>query len=316
MIPDAEWKALIGQKGELVPGPYPVSIAAIGYLAEALEDERLADHIASGSAIVAPRSFVTIASRIPNWRRRNASGPSTFMQSWLLPLPANLAVITVFDQRYFAPLIPGDRVSTQSTITDIVPRRTRLGDGYFVTDEIDHWNQNGEIIARTVITMFRFSTKGYGSDSSPNAPPNPGHVASISKTHALQTSDFLPINMPITMTKLVTAAGAVRDFSPIHHDVDIARKSGHPTAFVSFSFQMALIGRALGEWFGGDDCVRRIRLALKSSIYLGETVVCTGIRQDTASAVDKGIDTVELTLETDDGICTSGIAEIQSCGTH
>jgi len=305
------WQQWIGRKGDVVPGPYPVSIATIGYLAEALEDERLAGQVASGGVFAAPRSFVTITSRVPNWRPKHVTGPESFMQAMLVPLPADSGVNLGVDQYYFAPLMPGDTLSSQSTITEIIPKRMRLGDGFIITENIDHINQKGVVVARTVNTLFRF-LKGSADSDQPAKPQAASEARAAPKPAFRPPSDFPSITMPVTMTRLAIGAGAVRDFSPLHHDIDLAREAGHPTAFFSYSYQMALIVRALGEWFDGDDCVRRLKLSMKSPIYLGKTCACTGVRQATHPNSEAGIDTIEVMLSTEDGPSTSGIAEIRT----
>ena len=116
--------------------------------------------------------------------------------------------------------------------------------------------------------------------------------------------------MPITTTCLAKAAAAVRDFSPLHHDVDLARAAGHPTAFASYSHQLAFLCRALGEWFDGDERVRRLKVVMKASIYLGKTLTCRGVRS--AEVVEPGVEVIDLTLSTEDGLCTTAIAEVVS----
>jgi acyl dehydratase len=309
MSVDDDWSCWIGHKGEIVHGPYPVSAAAIGYLAEALEDERLADLVATGNDIVAPRSFVNIASRVPNWIRKRASGPRTLMQAVLLPLPADAAVNMGVDQVYLAPLRVGDRIGSQSTITAITPKRTRLGEGFIVTEEIDHRNQDGVIVGRTVNNLLRYTKTPPGAsiaNSAPAAKPAPTAAAAPG-----DPGDFPMITMPITMTRLVTGAAAVRDFSLLHHDIDFARGAGHPTAFLSYSFQLAVLCRALGEWLGGDDRVRRLKVAMKASMYLGKTLTCRGARKRDGVG-DAGVETIELTLATEDGTCTTATAEVAS----
>jgi acyl dehydratase len=291
---------LIGQKGELVEGPYPVSASAIGYLAESLEDERLADLVAAGEDIVAPRSFMTIASRVPNWLRKSHRGPRTFMQAVLLPLPADAAVNMAVEQVYGAPLMVGDRVTSQSTITAIVPKRTRVGEGFIVTEDIEHRNQRGELVGRTVNSLLRYqkAPKQDAADK-PAEATKPAPPAS-------QHSDFPTLVLPITMTRLATGAAAVRDFSPLHHDIEFARNAGHPTAFLSYSYQLAVLCRALGEWFDGDECVRELKVSMKAPVYLGKTLSCGGRRT--------GDETIELLLATEDGPCTMATARVSTSG--
>lgn len=299
-----DWTRWIGHKGDVVEGPYPVSLAAIGYLAESLEDERLADAVAAGADMAAPRSFMTIASRVPNWIRKGYRGPRTFMQAVLLPLPADAAVNMAVEQVYEAPLRVGDKLVSQSTITSIVPKRTRLGEGFIVTEDIEHRNQRGEVVGRTVNSLLRYRKE---PAPAPTAPPAAG-ASKAAAPAGPPASDFPAIALPITMTRLATAAAAVRDFSPLHHDIEYARNAGHPTAFLSYSYQLAVACRALGEWFDGDARVTHLKVSMKAPMYLGKTLTCTGRRSREAAAADA--ETIELALSTEDGLSTVATARV------
>jgi acyl dehydratase len=303
MNAETSWQSWLGSQGAAVPGPYPVSQAAIGYLAEALEDERLAARLHAGEAVQAPPSFVTIASRVPNWRPADAHGANHFMRAMLVPLPVDSSVNTAIEQHYFQPLFCGDIVATSSTITAITPKRTRLGEGFFVTEEIEHRTQLGTVVAKTTNTMFRFRRGPQSSDG-------PRVVSVRPAESALQVPDghvgLLSVPMPITMTRLVVGAGAVRDFSPLHHDVDAARAAGHATAFLSYSFQLALAVKALTGWVGDDSRITRLKLNLQTPVYLGRTVICRG----TAPLDRRQACSLPFVLATEDGVCTMGVADI------
>jgi acyl dehydratase len=279
-------------------------MASIGYLAEALEDERLAARLTAGSPIKAPPSFVTIASRVPNWRPPAARGANHFMRAMLVPLPVDSSVNTAIEQHYFAPLSCGDSVVTRSTITAIVPKRTRLGEGFFLTEEIEHRTQLGMLVAKTTNTMFRFLRGTKPNDNAGGAP------ARVPSTQTQEVADghteLAPLSMPITMTRLVVGAGAVRDFSPLHHDVDAARSAGHATAFFSYSFQLALVVKALTRWVDDESRIARVKLNLQAPMYLGRTAVCSG----TALAGRGRAFSLPFLLSTEDGACTRGVADI------
>jgi acyl dehydratase len=302
MHAESSWSEWIGRRGEVAEAPYPVSAAALGYLAEAVEDERLARYLADGGD-VAPRSFVTVASRIPNWRPSTATGPDTFLLALSVPVPCDSAVNTVFDQHYFAPLRIGHRLCSVSTISSIEAKTTRLGPGYLITEQIEHRNQTGELVARTDNTMFRFCK--------PDEPRSSADESDAPRSVPDSGTAFgrLPaVELPVTISRLVAGAGAVRDMSRLHHDVDFARAAGHRTAFLSFSHQVALVVRALGDWLSGDERVCRLQLRMKRPIYLGTTAVCTGTWDDAADDSDRA--RLEVVLSSDGAPCTVGFAEI------
>jgi acyl dehydratase len=300
---EEQWQEWVGRQGEVVLGPYPVSVAAIGYVAEAVEDALLLERIASTGLEVAPSTFVNVAARVPNWQ------PPSIKQAPMLlaasvPLPTDAAVNRRVAQRYLLPLRIGDTVSSQSTIVAIEPKRTRLGDGFLVTEEIEHRNQHGELIATTDNTAYRYdrSTGGGGrSGPRPDGPP-PEPPAAPATFEGLA-----PVTLPVTATMLVRAAGGVRDFIPLHHDIEVARRSGLPTAFASWATLLAFVGRAVGEWFGIDSPARGVALDMRRPVFLGRTVTCEARR---TVATDGGGALVDFALRTEDGTCTVGSVEV------
>jgi acyl dehydratase len=294
-----EWEAWVGRKGEVVVGPYPVSIAAIGYVAEAVEDGLLLERIAASGLEVAPPTFVNVAARIPNWQPRSIRQPKV-LQAALVPLPADAAVNRHVAQRYLRPLRIGDSVTSQSTIVAIEPKTTSLGTGFMVSEEIEHHDQRGELVATTTNTVFRYdrSTVGArdGGEKQSRATPAPAAPAP-------PTTGLAPVVLPITVTMLVKAAGGVRDFIPLHHNAETAKKSGLPTMFASWSTLLAVIGRAVGEWCGLDAEVGGVSLDMRRPVFVDRTLTCEG-------SLDEVAGRVEYALRTEDGTCTTGVIDL------
>jgi acyl dehydratase len=300
---DETWQEWVGRTGEEVAGPYPVSIAAIGYVAEAVEDARLLERIAAGGLRVAPATFVNVAARVPGWQPPSLKQPPVLLAA-SVPLPADAAVNRRVAQRYFAPLLVGDTVSSRSTIVAIEPKRTRLGDGFMVTEEIEHRNGRGELVATTGNTAYRYDrhTVGAAADEPRPARPSPPRAAPAG------VEGLPPVVLPVTTTMLVKAAGGVRDFIPLHHDVETARRSGLPTMFASWSTLLAFVGRASGEWFGVDAVVRGAALDMRTPVFVGRTLTCEAIRLGPSG--DGGTE-VDFALRTEDGTCTTGTIDVE-----
>lgn len=56
----------------------------------------------------------------------------------------------------------------------------------------------------------------------------------------------------LTRTDLVRYAGASGDYNPMHHDEIKATAAGMPSTFGHGMLSMAIVGRALTDWFGVD----------------------------------------------------------------
>ena len=59
-----------------------------------------------------------------------------------------------------------------------------------------------------------------------------------------------PIEIPITLQRLVMEAGANRDFSLIHHDKDVAQATGAADAYTNTFFIAGMFERLLRELDG------------------------------------------------------------------
>lgn len=74
--------------------------------------------------------------------------------------------------------------------------------------------------------------------------------------HALRLSDVvvdrvLPVTeVPLTLQRLVIEAGVNRDFTPTHHDQELAIQSGAPAAYANTPMIMAMLEAGLRNWMG------------------------------------------------------------------
>jgi len=127
----------------------------------------------------------------------------------------------------------------------------------------------------------------------------------VSAAPPQDTQRFPAVEMPITLTKLVVAAGGCRDMSPLHHDPDFARAAGHRTAFASTNFQQALVERAVRDWLGADVPMIELDIAMQRPIYLGTVARVEGAVDASVSGPGADETTLVITISTEDGVCTS-----------
>ena len=122
--------------------------------------------------------------------------------------------------------------------------------------------------------------------------------------------DVPPVSLPITLQRLVMEAGANRDFSLIHHDVDVARATGAPDAYMNTFFILGMFERLLREWMGNKGVLKKIS-SLRMSRFncVGDEVTFTG----RVTAVDESNATVTLDLrsETDAGTTVTAQAMVE-----
>jgi len=106
-----------------------------------------------------------------------------------------------------------------------------------------------------------------------------------------------PVAYPITVYRLVMAAGATRDFNSIHHNSDYARVTGAPDMYANTLFLMGMWERTVRDWMGpaGEFVgIRGFRMGRFSTV--GNTTTVRG----EVVAVDAGTGLVTLFLRCED----------------
>lgn len=59
-----------------------------------------------------------------------------------------------------------------------------------------------------------------------------------------------PVEMHLSLQRLVMVSGANRDFAPTHIDNEAARAGGAPAAYADVMFVFTMVERLLLEWSG------------------------------------------------------------------
>lgn len=131
----------------------------------------------------------------------------------------------------------------------------------------------------------------------------------------VETGELLPsVAYPMTIYRLVMAAGSNRDFNSIHHNTEYARRTGAEEMYANTSFLMSAWERCVRDWIGSEGAIRAIRgFRMRSFNYVGDTmrvhaevaltrvedgagVVGIAIRCENSSGVTVGPGIVEVTL--------------------
>src|ERR1700730_13794328 len=70
------------------------------------------------------------------------------------------------------------------------------------------------------------------------------------------------LEIPITTTMIVAGAIASRDFMPVHHDVEYAKKQGSPNLFMNILTTNGYCVRFLTDWAGPEAMVKNLSIRL------------------------------------------------------
>lgn len=165
----------------------------------------------------------------------------------IVPGEGSMMVATDFDVKFLRPILIGDRIHSIYWLRSVEQKTTRVGPGAFLRFEAEFSNSQGETVAIERTTAFRYSPSGVeghatqrerprsrGSD-----PPPPSDAFQVGRTE-----------IELTLQRLVMAAGANRDFAPVHHDPNVAITAGMLAPFVNSMFVGTQLERTAIEWAG------------------------------------------------------------------
>jgi acyl dehydratase len=89
--------------------------------------------------------------------------------------------------------------------------------------------------------------------------------------------ELTPVSFPITVYRLVMAAGANRDFNSIHHNTEYAQSTGAREMYANTTFLLGMWERAIRDWIGPAGTIHSISgFRMRSFNYTGDTTTVTG----------------------------------------
>ena len=99
-----------------------------------------------------------------------------------------------------------------------------------------------------------------------------------------------PLDIPLTRTLIVSAALASRDYTPVHHDHELAIAQGSKDIFMNILSTNGLVGRFVTDWAGPDAIIKKVAIRLGVPNYPGDTMTMRG----TVESVTDGVATVKV----------------------
>ncbi|MDT4935619.1 MAG: hypothetical protein QOK11_3511 [Pseudonocardiales bacterium] len=86
-----------------------------------------------------------------------------------------------------------------------------------------------------------------------------------------------PVESPLSIYRLVVAAGGNRDFNSIHHNRSYATASGAPDAYASTFFLLGAWERLVRDFIGSAGTIRAIRgFRMRKFNFVGSTMTVSG----------------------------------------
>lgn len=186
-------------------------------------------------------------------------------------------------------LRPGDHVSFSAPSVEefFGPKKTGLGEGYFITISQDVTDQNGELVAVMRHRFIRFRPNE-GMDAGngelpqpfPYVPPMEDDLGDLrfDDGPTLETltlgqvavgERLPPLVVTLTPTMIIANAIATQDYQNVHHDRDAVQRLGHPDVFMNILTSTGFAGRFVTDWAGPEARVQAatVRLGVPNYPY-------------------------------------------------
>ena len=136
--------------------------------------------------------------------------------------------------------------------------------------------------------------------------------------HDINVGDEVtPLEIPVTATVIVAGAIASRDFMPVHHDPEFAKKQGSPNMFMNILTTNGLCVRFLTDWAGPEAMVTKLAIRLGVPAFPNDPLRFTGSVTGKSEGVD-GEGFVEIAFKGSNslGDHVSGTATISLLEDH
>jgi len=177
---------------------------------------------------------------------------------------------TDFEMDFLRPPMVGDHLSKRGNVLlSCVPKWVTVGRGAFITLQSEVITGDDEVIGKVRHTVFAYEPMFDGQPSGTSSKPsdvgtlaNSEHAAkefSMSGISFREGDDIEPVVFPLSVYRLVMAAGANRDFNSIHHNSEYAKKSGADEMYANTSFLLGMWERTIRNFIGLEGTLRSIR---------------------------------------------------------
>jgi len=206
------------------------------------------------------------------------------------PTPFSKGFNSASEVEHFEPLYPGDRLRGAWKLVEINPKRTRLGDGVFLTAETRLSKLTGELVAIQRNTGYRYNPtpeRVEAVKAAPREPPPPSDQVLDDSNPQVDWNQQLsfesvnigdevpPYNVWLNYQRIVMSVAVDRMWGSIHHNRDAAHAAGlEDIIFNTRGYEM-VFEIALRRWIGLDGRLRKLGpFRMVKNSHPGDTLTC------------------------------------------
>ena len=209
-----------------------------------------------------------------------------------VPTPFSKGFNASAEAEYFEPLYPGDRLRGTSKLIEINPKRTRLGDGVFLTAETRLWKQTGELVAIQRNTGYRYNplperleaVQEQPREQEPKAAEIPESTNPKVDWHRQLSfesvnigDDVPPHSVWLNYQRIVMSVAVDRMWGSIHHNRDAARAAGLDDIIFNTRGYEMVFEITLRRWIGLDGMLKKLGpFRMVKNSHPGDTLTCRG----------------------------------------
>lgn len=190
------------------------------------------------------------------------------------------------EMEFFAPVRPGDLITSTCRLGDIYERDSKTGSGRMVFIRMDnhHYNQRGELVGTTSEAMVSVEGKSNRAAAAevpapaarkPN--PQPPVTGKVFFEDVETGLELPPLVKSFNMFIILKWAAAVNDYGPHHFDYQFATQFlGLPNVIVHGPHNTAHLAQLVTNWMGGWGALKKHYAEMRGNVFPGDTLTFEG----------------------------------------
>jgi acyl dehydratase len=189
-----------------------------------------------------------------------------------------------YEFQFFAPLRPGDSITSTSKIGDVYEREGKSGRMVFIRMDNEHRNQKKELVGITSEAMVSLEGSSSSARSAEASAPPPEELKPPLPAKKEIYFEDIKVGTPlpkleksISLVTILKWGAAVNDYGPHHYDQQFANQMlGLPNVIAHGPHNTAFLAQLVTNWIGGEGFLKRHYTELRGNVFPGDTLTFQG----------------------------------------